>query len=495
MYILDNLPNVGTEIPDIKPAGTQTSALPEITSQSQLDNILASHAQEDPIGLQFYPESCVHTLAVGDTVYVVNEFEGEVVAYPDKGFTYVVPDAYDRACRRMLTRHGITRPAESIQTQRNILEQGEHSSSRQTSAIRTSSLVSAFKDNKEKLQHQGKWAWYEKLRDVQFLSEGPEFSLDKDKFMQLLANTKPEVQTQWSKIITEYPGKVPVHHIPAGQVSGRFSTHAPNLQGLPKVLRPAFYVEPKGINCLITADYKQIQPRILAGLSGDPEWKRPFEKGIDFYKHCASAMFGKSVEDITDDERAVSKCISMGIVFGMGADKMLEELEDRGFTGIDKAKAEELRTAFLSKFATLMAWRDSLPISKYAGWIDGDSAHRTLILPSGRQIVYDATGFAGQPLCSHLAQGIEAEIVVNAILKFRQDMSEKKIDAHVALVLHDELLVSCRYGDAQTVSDMLKDCMEEAYNEYPGMLPAENIVEISAPSTYWPDKSDNDTQE
>ncbi len=487
--IFSDLPNVGTEIPDIKPAET-ISALPEITAQDQLDDILASHVQDEPLGLQFYPESCVHTLAVGDQVYVVDEYKAGTIAYPEDKFTYVVPNAHDRACRKMLTRHGITRPAESIQTQRNILEQGKRPSSR-----RTSDLVTDFKTNKEKLQNQSNWAWYEKLRDVQFLAEGPEFSLGKDKFMQILDGLKPEVQNQWAKLPLDFPVKVPVHHIPAGQVSGRFSTHAPNLQGLPKVLRPAFYVEPKRINCLITADYKQIQPRILAGLSGDPEWKCPFEEGIDFYKHCASAMFGKSVEDITDDERAVSKCISMGIVFGMGVDKMLEELDDRGITGIDKAKAEELRTAFLSKFATLMAWRDSLPISKYAGWIDGDSAHRTLILPSGRQIVYDATGFAGQPLCSHLAQGIEAEIVVNAILKFRQDMSEKKIDAHVTLVLHDELLVSCRREHAQTVSGMLKDCMEEAYNEYPGMLPAENIVELSAPSTYWPDKSDNDTQE
>lgn len=489
MEILKNIANVGAELPVVKTAET-TSALPEINTQDALDDILAFHAQEEPLGLQFYPECCVHTLAVGEQVYVVDEYKAGTVAYPEGKFTYVVPDAHDRACRRMLAKHGITRPVESIQTQSNILEPDKR-----PSPMRTSSLVPAFKANKELLQRQGNCEWYEKLRDAQFLAEGPEFSIDKEKFNQILAGLKPEVQNQWTKLPLDFPARVPVHHKPAGQVSGRFSTHVPNLQGLPKVLRPAFYIEPKNTWYLIAADYRQIQPRILAGLSGDAEWKRPFEEGIDFYKHCASAMFDKPIEDISDDERAVSKRVCMGIVFHMGEDTMREEIEDLGSIDIDEAKAKKMRQDFSDKFSTLMAWRDSIPTSKYAGRIEGDSAHRTLILPSGRQIVYDAARFGRQPLCAHLAQGIEAEIVLNAILKFHEAVAKEAINARIVLVLHDELLVACHPNNASTVSGILSDCMTEAFNEYPKMLPAENIVKISEPSVYWGAKVDTQTQE
>ena len=134
-----------------------------------------------------------------------------------------------------------------------------------------------------------------------------------------------------------------------------------------------------------------------------------------------------------------------------------------------------------------MTWRDNLSRSKYAGNIEGDTAHRTLRLPSGRQIVYDAAGFGQQPLCSHLAQGIEAEIVLNAILKFRNACAERAINARIALVIHDELLIACRgtSKDAQAASELLKTCMEEAFWEYPEMSHAEDIVKLSDPSVYW----------
>ena len=481
MNILEQLAHVGSELPVVEATETQP-ILPEITTQAQLDDILASHAQDEPLGLQFFPESCVHTLAVGEQVYVVNEFEAPApITYPENDFTYVVPDAYDRSCRKLLARHGITCPVESLQTQVNIL------GSALPSPVFTGSLVPAFKVNKELLQQHGNWEWYTKLRDAQFLADGPEFSINHEKFMQNLTALKPEAQKQWAQLLTVFPGEVPVHLTPNGQISGRFSTHAPNLQGLPKVLRPAFYVESYRRCHLVAADYRQIQPRILAALSGDSEWNRPFAEGNDFYKHCASAMFGKAIEDITDDERAVSKSISMGIVFGMGVDKMLETLEERDITSIDKAHAEALRQGFLDRFSTLVAWRDSLSTSKYVGRIEGDTAHRTLCLPSGRQIVYDATGFSQQPLCSHLAQGIEAEIVLNAILKFRKASAERAISARIALVIHDELLIACRgtSKDAQAAGELLKTCMEEAFWEYPGMPQAKDIVKVSTPSVYW----------
>lgn len=481
MNILEQLAHVGSELPVVETAETKP-VLPEITTQAQLDDILASHEQDEPLGLQFFPETCVHTLAVGEQVYIVNEFEASAsIIYPENDFTYVVPNAYNRSCLHLLARHGITCPVESLQTQANIL------GSSLPSRVLTNSLVPAFKANKELLQQQGNWEWYEKLRDAQFLAEGSEFSIDREKFMQNLGELKPKAQEQWASLPTDFPDKVPVHFIPNGQISGRFSTHAPNLQGLPKVLRPAFYVEPHRLCHLVAGDYRQIQPRILAALSGDSEWNRPFAEGIDFYRHCASAMFDKAIEDITDDERAVSKSISMGIVFGMGVDKMLETLEERDITSIDKAHAVALRQAFLDRFSTLVTWRDSLSTSKYAGKIEGDTAHRTLRLPSGRQIVYDAAGFGQQPLCSHLAQGIEAEIVLNAILKFRNASAEQAINARIALVIHDELLIACRgtTTDAQAAGDLLKTCMEEAFWEYPGMPHAEGIVKVSAPSVYW----------
>lgn len=481
MNILEQLAHVGSELPVVEATETQP-ILPEITTQAQLDDILASHEHDEPLGLQFFPETCVHTLAVGEQVYVVNEFEAPApITYPENDFTYVVPDAYDRACRQLLKRHGITCPVESLQTQVNIL------GGSLPNPVLTGSLVPAFKVNKELLQQHGNWEWYTKLRDAQFLAEGPEFSVDHEKFMQNLTALKPEAQKQWAQLLTVFPGEVPVHLTPNGQISGRFSTHAPNLQGLPKVLRPAFYVESYRRCHLVAADYRQIQPRILAALSGDSEWNRPFAEGIDFYRHCASAMFGKAIEDITDDERAVSKSISMGIVFGMGVDKMLETLEERDITSIDKAHAVALRQAFLDRFPTLMTWRDNLSRSKYAGNIEGDTAHRTLRLPSGRQIVYDAAGFGQQPLCSHLAQGIEAEIVLNAILKFRKASAEQAINARIALVIHDELLIACRgtESDAQAAGDLLKTCMEKAFWEYPSMPHAEGIVKVSSPSMYW----------
>ena len=481
MNILEQLAHVGSELPVVETAETKP-VLPEITTQAQLDDILASHEQDEPLGLQFFPETCVHTLAVGEQVYIVNEFEASAsIIYPENDFTYVVPNAYNRSCLHLLARHGITCPVESLQTQANIL------GSSLPSRVLTNSLVPAFKANKELLQQQGNWEWYEKLRDAQFLADGPEFSVDREKFMRNLTGLKPETQNQWAKLLTDFPDKVPVHLTPNGQVSGRFSTHAPNLQGLPKVLRSAFYVEPYRLCHMVAADYRQIQPRILAALSGDSDWNRPFAEGIDFYKHCASAMFGKPYEDITDDERAVAKSISMGIVFGMGVDTLLETLTERGLTSIDREHAEALRQAFLDRFSHLMTWRDNLPTSKYAGKIEEDTAHRTLRLPSGRQIVYDAAGFCHQPLCSHLAQGVEAEIVLNAALKFHKASAEQAINARIALVIHDELLIACRgtESDAQAAGDLLKTCMEEAFWEYPGMPHAENIVKVSSPSVYW----------
>ena len=80
MNILEQLAHVGSELPVVETAETKP-VLPEITTQAQLDDILASHEQDEPLGLQFFPETCVHTLAVGEQVYVVNEFEASASCF------------------------------------------------------------------------------------------------------------------------------------------------------------------------------------------------------------------------------------------------------------------------------------------------------------------------------------------------------------------------------------------------------------------------------
>jgi DNA polymerase-1 len=283
-----------------------------------------------------------------------------------------------------------------------------------------------------------------------------------------------EVVEEWrelTKLLNTYLGPLPAllgedgrlhtHFNQAVAATGRLSTSNPNLQAIPirtelgREIRSAFVAEPG--HRLVSADYSQVELRILAHVSGEPKLREAFARGEDIHATTAAEVLGKEQATLTKDERNIAKMVNFGIIYGISSFGLSENLE------IPREEAQEYIDAYLARFPLVQdfiqrtieeAARDG-----YVTTLFGRRRPVPEIRASNRQ-----TRALGERLAvNSVMQGTAADIIKVAMVNIHRRLRDEGRSSQLVLQIHVELLVEARVAEVSTGMELVRAEMCNAY--------------------------------
>jgi DNA polymerase I len=277
---------------------------------------------------------------------------------------------------------------------------------------------------------------------------------------------------EYSKLLNTYLGPLPSLisetdgrlHTTFNQTvasTGRLSTSNPNLQAIPirtelgKEIRSAFVAESG--SRLLSADYSQIELRILAHVSGEPKLREAFARGDDIHTATAVEVLGKEPAELTSGDRSIAKMINFGIVYGISAFGLSENLE------IPREQAQAYIDAYLARFPRVQDFiQRTIEQSKrdgYATSLLGRRRPTPEIRASNRQ-----TRSLGERLAvNFVMQGSNADIIKKAMIAIHRRLRDEGRGARLVLQVHDELLLEVPEAEIGPVRELVREEMCRAY--------------------------------
>ena len=242
--------------------------------------------------------------------------------------------------------------------------------------------------------------------------------------------------------------------------TGRLASSDPNLQNIPirtedgRRIREAFVAEEGYL--LVSADYSQIELRILAALSGDPALSEAFRQGEDVHARTASEILGVPLEEVTGEQRRIAKAINFGILYGMSAFRLARDL------GIERREAQAFIDEYFERYAGVKAWIDqTLAQARETGMVRTLFGRRRL-LPDIHSKNRTVRAAVERIAINTPIQGTAADIIKRAMLRVDRDLGQVSPEARLILQVHDELLVEAPAAEAEAVGRYLASTMEEA---------------------------------
>ena len=270
--------------------------------------------------------------------------------------------------------------------------------------------------------------------------------------------------------ISERTGRVHTSFALASTTTGRLSSNDPNLQNIPirtsegRKIRRAFIAEPG--NVLISADYSQIELRLLAHIGDIPQLKRAFRENLDIHAMTASEMFGVPVEGMPSDVRRRAKAINFGIVYGISAFGLSNQL------GIPQDEAAAYIKTYFERFPGIRAYMDSMRAlvreQAYVTTLFG----RKVNIPDIRAKSVGHRQFAERAAINAPIQGAAADIIRRAMARMPSALKEAGLSARMLLQVHDELVFEAPASEAEETCRVAQRVMERA---------AEPAVALSVP--------------
>jgi DNA polymerase-1 len=276
---------------------------------------------------------------------------------------------------------------------------------------------------------------------------------------------------EYTKLINTYLGPLPGLigedgrlHTTFNQAvasTGRLSTSNPNLQAIPirtelgRELRSAFVAE-QGYR-LMSADYSQIELRILAHVSGEPKLRDAFERGEDIHTATAAEVLGKDPATLTRGERAIAKMINFGIVYGISAFGLSENLE------IPREEAQAYIDAYLARFPHVQDFiQRTIERARANGYVTSLMGRRRPV-PEIRAQNRQTRGLGERYAVNFVMQGSNADIIKVAMVAIHRRLREEGRGARLVLQVHDELLLEVPEAEVAAVRDLVRQEMCGAY--------------------------------
>jgi len=262
-----------------------------------------------------------------------------------------------------------------------------------------------------------------------------------------------------------------------GTATGRLSSSDPNLQNIPirtelgKRIRSAFVAEPG--NVLVSADYSQIELRVLAHLSSDEELAEAFRRGEDIHARTAAAILRKDIADVKPEDRRLAKVVNYGLVYGMGD----YGLSSRADIPIEQARA--FLDEYMARFAGVAKWRDqTIEQAKQSGYvctISGRVRPTPGIADPNRAVAEATKRYA----INAPVQGSAADIIKNAMLSLEERLSGGGFGVGMILQVHDELVFEVPKAKLEEAREVIRTEMENAWS-----LTVPLVVETGAGSSW-----------
>ena len=243
--------------------------------------------------------------------------------------------------------------------------------------------------------------------------------------------------------------------------TGRLSSTTPNLQNIPvrteegKRIRRAFIpIEKK--NLLISADYSQIELRVLAHLSGDDMLMQSFAKGEDIHRRTASEVFHVPMEEVTAEQRRTAKAVNFGIIYGQTDYGLSREL------GISRREAQAYIDLYFSRYPLVQTFiNDTIASAREKGYVTTMMGRRRYIKDINSRN-RNLRQFAERTAVNSPIQGTAADIIKLAMIHCDKAIEDNRLDAKMLLQVHDELIFEVSREDALGLSLVVRKCMEDA---------------------------------
>lgn len=242
--------------------------------------------------------------------------------------------------------------------------------------------------------------------------------------------------------------------------TGRISSTEPNLQNIPvrseigREIRK-FFIASEG-NVLIDADYSQIELRVLAALSNDKTMINAFNNGDDIHAITASQVFGVPLKDVSDTLRSNAKAVNFGIVYGIGAFSLSQDI------GVSVAKADRYIKSYLANYSGVRAYMDEMKkTAKEKGYAE-TLFKRKRYLPELTASNANIRAFGERVAMNTPIQGTAADIIKIAMIKVYDRLKNENMRSKLILQVHDELIVEAPENEAKRAAQILKEEMENA---------------------------------
>jgi len=272
--------------------------------------------------------------------------------------------------------------------------------------------------------------------------------------------------------INEKTGRVHTSYSMGATSTGRLASTDPNLQNIPvrteegRRIRQAF-IAPKGFK-LISADYSQIELRLLAHIADIPQLKQAFADELDIHAMTASEMFGVPIKGMPAETRRRAKAINFGIIYGISAFGLANQL------GIPRGEADDYIKKYFQRFPGIRDYMETTKqFARDNGYVETLFGRRIHI----REIKSPVPGFrsgAERAAINAPIQGTAADVIRRAMVRMPGALAKKKLKARMLLQVHDELIFEAPDAEVEKVRDIARTVMEKA------ALPA---VSLSVPLT------------
>ncbi len=246
-----------------------------------------------------------------------------------------------------------------------------------------------------------------------------------------------------------------------GTATGRLSSANPNLQNIPirtelgREIRAAFTAEPGHV--LLAADYSQIELRLLAHFSKDPLLVEAYRRGDDIHTLTASQVFGVPPLMVTSDHRRQAKVVNFGIVYGLSAFGLSQQL------GIDPKEAQQFIDAYFEKYSGVRKFRDQT-----LEQVRQDQYVRTLFgrirpIPDINSKNFNLRGFAERTAVNTPLQGTAADLIKIAMIRIDAAITERALKSRMTLQVHDELVFEVPEEEIEVMRKLVREQMEKVH--------------------------------
>jgi len=263
------------------------------------------------------------------------------------------------------------------------------------------------------------------------------------------------------QMINKKTGRIHTSYNQAVAATGRLSSNNPNLQNIPvrtergKEVRKAFIPRDKD-HVLLSADYSQIELRIIAEISKDENMMEAFVQGHDIHTATAAKVYGISLEEVSSTQRRNAKAVNFGIIYGQSAFGLSQNL------GIPRKEAGEIIENYFNTYPGIKKYmNDTMNFARENGYVETIMGRRRYLrdINSANQTV---RGFAERNAINAPIQGSAADMIKIAMIRIHQDIIDQKLDSKMTMQVHDELVFDVPRSETEIMKKIIEDRMKNA---------------------------------
>jgi DNA polymerase I len=263
------------------------------------------------------------------------------------------------------------------------------------------------------------------------------------------------------EMVNPKTGRVHTSYSQAVAVTGRLASVNPNLQNIPvrsdygREIRKAFIPRDKN-HILLSADYSQIELRIVAAISGDPAMCDAFIKGKDIHTATAAKVYKIEEKDVTKEMRYKAKSVNFGIIYGQGAFGLADNL------GISRTEAKEIIDNYKIEFASIQKYMDdTINFARENGFVQTILGRKRWLRDIGSSN-FTVRGYAERNAINSPIQGTAADMIKLAMIRVHEAMKKGKFQSKMILQVHDELVFDSLKEEKEDLKKLIIECMQNA---------------------------------